>query len=339
MASNGFFLGGMAEGIQSSNKQALADRTLEQDTALRTRGLDIQETNAKRTADQQLMERAEKELLDLTGTIAETIKAASAGGSSPQIIQQKIAPLVEIAKRRSARIGKDPAALDAKVGAWLTQPNAIDAATMEGKAAAAKQISMDKALTAAEGGEAGVNSSERIRDPVKKVEAENKLRDDFTSASKLFITQRDYASTMQQLQAIGADNMNGADDIALVFAFMKILDPNSAVLPGEAANANNAGGVPEAIRGQYNNLIGGGKLSTTSRENLLNRGLKRYEQAVSDHEQIRTQYGGIAKRKGLNTENVIIDYRSASVPGAPASFSDRFMGTTPGGLKYTVTRQ
>jgi len=46
-------------------------------------------------------------------------------------------------------------------------------------------------------------------------------------------------------------------DLALVYAYMKMLDPGSTVREGEFANATNAGTIPESVWQHYNYLVGG----------------------------------------------------------------------------------
>ena len=40
---------------------------------------------------------------------------------------------------------------------------------------------------------------------------------------------------------------SGASDIALLYGYMKVLDPGSTVREGEFATASNAGGIPDKI--------------------------------------------------------------------------------------------
>ena len=50
----------------------------------------------------------------------------------------------------------------------------------------------------------------------------------------------------------GAEANNASWDIALVFSFMKMLDPASVVRESEFATAQNAAWVPDQIRNLYN---------------------------------------------------------------------------------------
>ena len=98
-----------------------------------------------------------------------------------------VGPLVESAKPLAAKVGRDPAALDAMVQAALSAPSGVEAATGAGIASGTKKAAEEKTLAALLGGETGA-----IRDPAKKVEVEGKLRDDYAKASTSFTTLRDF---------------------------------------------------------------------------------------------------------------------------------------------------
>lgn len=53
---------------------------------------------------------------------------------------------------------------------------------------------------------------------------------------------------------------SGPASIALVFKFMKALDPTSVVREGEFATAENSAGVPEGVRNMYNRFMNGERL-------------------------------------------------------------------------------
>ena len=63
--------------------------------------------------------------------------------------------------------------------------------------------------------------------------------------------------------------LGGSADIAIIFSFMKALDPQSVVREGEFATAQNAGGVIEPIRELNNKIIGGSLLSKELRDSFI----------------------------------------------------------------------
>lgn len=103
---------------------------------------------------------------------------------------------------------------------------------------------------------------------------------------------------------IGSPNYKASDDIALIFHFMKTLDPNSTVLQGEYANAQNAAGVPDRIINMYNNARKGVYLNDSQRNDFLNTARKNYiAEADGLHEKINV-YRSQAEARGIPPELV-----------------------------------
>lgn len=318
--ASGFFAGGMAEGMQTSREAGLKERTLDVESGLRTRALDIQEKQLNRAAASDDIKRGDELIAQTMGHVAEVIKTGLAVGNDPAKLQATVQPLVESAKAIASRVGRDPASLDAQVQASLTGPTGMQAATAAGAAAGTqegvKQNTAAKILS-----EAGADAGGFIIDPAKRNEAENKLRDDYVKQGKEFVTVRDYKDRMDTAPK------TGAGDIALIFSFMKVLDPGSTVREGEFATAANAAGVPSAIAGMYNRIIGGGKLAEGAREEITAAADKIWQKASERQSALTNQYAAIAKRGGMNVKNVIIDPLATSAPTT---------GTTPSGLKWTI---
>ena len=79
----------------------------------------------------------------------------------------------------------------------------------------------------------------------------SKIRGEVEKATKTF---RDVEDSFSRVQASQDGEITAASDIALIFNFMKMLDPGSVVREGEFATAQNAAGVPERVVNQYNRL-------------------------------------------------------------------------------------
>lgn len=316
--ANGFFLGGAAEGISSANKQDLAERTLTADTDLRRRGIEIQQQTADRLERQSVLERADKAVADTMATVGEVIKAGVAAGKDANTIMKAVTPLVQSAKQIGAKVGKDPTALDAQVQALLAQPTMTEAATAAGTAEGIKRgtsaIAEAKVLTGA-----GVDpDATKWKEPKDRVSAENALRDDYIKNSSDYIKIRDAKNRIDTVED------TGAGDIALVFQYMKILDPGSTVREGEFATASNAAGVPSAVLAQYNKLLGGGLLDTKARKEIRQQADKLYSAQAAQHDKMTTKFADIAKRQNLRVDNVIVDLSPAE---RKATFNDRFGAT------------
>lgn len=134
---------------------------------------------------------------------------------------------------------------------------------------------------------------------------ENALRDEFNRRGEPFAQRQTAFRTMMDLARQG----EGASDIALVLSLMKVYDPTSTVTGGEAATAQNAAGVPESIRAMFNTVTGGGRLSDTARQQLVNAGRQRFFQEMDDFGAQVDRYTGLARRYNVNLENVVQDVR------------------------------
>ena len=91
---------------------------------------------------------------------------------------------------------------------------------------------------------------------------EKDLRSEFTAQVKPYV---ELAQAYQKIE-VAAKNPSAAGDIALVYGFMKVLDPGSVVREGEFATAANAGGIPDGIRNLYNKALTGSRLGSTEDE-------------------------------------------------------------------------
>lgn len=99
-----------------------------------------------------------------------------------------------------------------------------------------------------------------------------------------------------------------AGDLALIFNFMKVLDPGSVVREGEFATAANAGGVDERVRGMYNRVMSGERLTPEQRADFADRATRLYGNAQGQYKTIAEQYGKFATSAGLPPEQVIPDF-------------------------------
>lgn len=100
----------------------------------------------------------------------------------------------------------------------------------------------------------------------------NILRDEITAASKDFTI---IGNSFARIEAV-ANDPSPAGDLALIFNFMKMLDPNSVVRESEFANAQNTGSVPDNVWNAYNRVLNGQKLGET-RDDFLNQARNLFE--------------------------------------------------------------
>lgn len=72
----------------------------------------------------------------------------------------------------------------------------------------------------------------------------------------------------RKMEAAGAQP-SAPNDLAMIFAYMKMLDPGSVVREQEFANAQNAAGVPDQVRNAWNKMLSGERLNENQRREFL----------------------------------------------------------------------
>jgi hypothetical protein len=149
----------------------------------------------------------------------------------------------------------------------------------------------------------------------------SKLRGDFRADSKPFVT---ISESWKRLKSV-ADKPSAAGDLALLFNYMKILDPGSAVRESEFANAETAASIPERIRGAWQKVRTGERLDPEVRADFVAQARNQVDAQRSLQSRLVEQYGAMAQRRGINREDVIVDYDSPeAAPAATGPVSMRF---------------
>lgn len=140
-----------------------------------------------------------------------------------------------------------------------------------------------------------------LLDPDKRFDYEQKLRKEYSDQTK------DYQDVKAAYGRVQASQNTAAGDIALIFNYMKMLDPGSTVREGEFANAQNAGGVGDTVINLYNKLRTGERLNASQRLmfNAQAKGL--FVQAGEKESKVREGVGRVAKSYGLNSTNVFYE--------------------------------
>ena len=137
-------------------------------------------------------------------------------------------------------------------------------------------------------------------------DATDKLVSEFNDQKTIqsLSTAGSFFNAMTEL-GVGTKKYTPSDDIALVYSFMKTLDPTSTVGPTEYATASKAGGVPEAIRNTYNRLKDGEFLTDEQRRNFIETARKNYLGIAKEAETVASRYRTMAKDRGI-PENLIV---------------------------------
>lgn len=129
------------------------------------------------------------------------------------------------------------------------------------------------------------------------------------------------AQSFQRLQSVAQAESSGANDLALIFSFMKMVDPGSTVREGEFANAENAQGIDAKLRNTYNRAITGERLRPQSRLEFIESArnlLTGQQQALVG---VIDRFTGLAERSGVPVIDVVTD-PLAGLGGDGAEFDE-----------------
>lgn len=115
---------------------------------------------------------------------------------------------------------------------------------------------------------------------------------------------RQVQNATQQIMDLAARDSDkpGPGDIALIFSYMKALDPASVVREGEFATAQNAGGVPETVMNAYNRLLEGGRLSPELKQEFAATAASIYNARLNTYNSYAQDYRGLLEAEGVDPD-------------------------------------
>ena len=162
---------------------------------------------------------------------------------------------------------------------------------------------------------------------------EHKFSTKWTNDSKPFLKGqnafRGLVAAREQRSATG--------DMALIYSFLKTQDPNSTVLPGEYASAENTTGIGEGFRRAFNKVVDGQKLTEEQRESFLKTATAQFMGTAQQQERLRQQALANAQRLGINAgaltqyidKDLLLRFGKTQPQGQPAptrqgNASDRY---------------
>ena len=101
------------------------------------------------------------------------------------------------------------------------------------------------------------------------------------------------------------EEITGMDDIAIVFSFMKLLDPGSVVRESEFETAANAGPRAKWFARQWNRFITGGRFTESDRKGFLRSALTMVKPAMDEDKELQRKYVAMSRRYGYPAAFVI----------------------------------
>ena len=129
------------------------------------------------------------------------------------------------------------------------------------------------------------------------------LRQEFTKASGNTLSlAAAYSKVKSSYSRTGP-----AADVSMIYAYMKMLDPTSAVLSGEQATAEKARNVPEDIRALYNKLVVGGQLTAPQRADFMAQATSLMAMSIRNQKKIDSEFKRLAEQQNIDPRNVVWD--------------------------------
>lgn len=130
------------------------------------------------------------------------------------------------------------------------------------------------------------------------------------------------------VDAIISSGVGGPGDLALVYEFMKGLDPTSVVRESEYASAAKSGNIFAGVFARFNGYLKeeGGFLPEQVKKAFQSIVDSKLETQRQLYDNVASEYAKIAERQGLNPSNVVLNYSAAQTE--PASLGKGNMSSS-----------
>lgn len=152
----------------------------------------------------------------------------------------------------------------------------------------------------------------------KVFEQEQKLRKEVNDITKDFRKINDSYATL----VASSTSPTPAGDIAMIFNYMKMLDPGSVVRESEFELAETARPILQRFGlswDKHKSLWEGKRLTSSQRADFVDRAFKIYKEKAKNYNKRVDQYTGVATRAGIEPQNVILDQELYKDQGATLS--------------------
>jgi hypothetical protein len=153
--------------------------------------------------------------------------------------------------------------------------------------------------------EAETRAAAKEEREVSKVEfgKEKDLRSEFDNLSKNY---RQSAIGYERVLAAGtATDPSGADDIALIFGFMKTIDPTSVVRESEFDLAQDTGGAPAQAKAFIQRVIDGQRLTPEMRSYFVNAASNQFASLQRTQSELEDRYRTLSSNYDVDPKKVV----------------------------------
>ena len=102
------------------------------------------------------------------------------------------------------------------------------------------------------------------------------------------------------------ETASGPTDLALIFGYMKVIDPTSVVREGEFATAEEAGGVSEKVINLYNKVRTGQRLTQEVRDQFVRAARTQFQPYIDMQRKVENRYANLSKAYNLDPTKVVL---------------------------------
>lgn len=162
---------------------------------------------------------------------------------------------------------------------------------------------------------------------------EQQLRNSFQTKTKDFRDVRDAYGRIQ----VSAKEPSAAGDLALIFNYMKMLDPGSTVRESEFAAAAASGSLGDRFVAAGKKLLSGERLDPTQRADFVKSARDLYGKQFRQYDKTKFETRKMAMAyEGLNPDRILMDDGLADEPGAaPQMATYQQYDALPSGAEFT----
>ena len=201
---------------------------------------------------------------------------------------------------------EDPSSMDAILAQSGKTMEAIGLEAERRKAAQPDYIGVGKRVFDKRAGKFVGDDTAAGADPELTLEQgkhEQSLRKEYTALSSDMRIIQDSVGKLRTAQKLDS----GQGDIAMVYAYMKLLDPPSVVRETEFSIAENAGGFGEKVQIAAQKLLNGERLTSAMREQFVTAGEAVAGDKTERFGKLKSQFEGIARKSGADPSRIMLD--------------------------------
>lgn len=153
--------------------------------------------------------------------------------------------------------------------------------------------------------------------PQQQFDNSNKLRDEFNASPAV----KAYRAVVPMLESAkdATTRPTRAADLNLVYAFAKLMDPDSVVRESETGAVVATQSVMDRVGSYVGQLNGQAMLNPAARAKLIDELQSRFTALESSYKTLEDHYGGMSDRFGLRREDVIVPIRKPASGNTPAT--------------------